>query len=335
MHSHHAPAHKRRRILSACLAGCATLAFSSAAWAQAAYPNRPIRIVVPFSPGGGSDAVARTVAIELAERLGQPVVVENRPGAGGSLGAAEVARAEPNGYTLLLGSTSELVQYPLLSSRPTYDSRKAFAPIGLIGSVPMALIVGKDVPGNSVQDIVAYAKANPGKVNFGSGGTGTMTHLAVELFANATGIKMTHVPYKGSAAVIPDVLNGNLQLAMSLLPGVLPFANDKGLLKIVAVSTDKRSPALVNVPTLRESGVKDYDTALWTCLLAPAGTPADVISKLNRELLAALAKPAVREALARQGADVTPGSPEQLTAKIVAEQRLWGALIKEKGITAE
>lgn len=329
-----APAALRRRIVLSLLAGAAALGSAPSALAQG-YPSRPIRIVVPFSPGGGSDAVGRTIAQELAERLGQPVVVENRPGAGGSLGAAEVARAEPNGYTLLLGSTSELVQYPLLSSRAIYDARKAFAPVGLIGSVPMALIVNKDLPVQSVEELVRYAKANPGKVNFGSGGTGTMTHLAVELFANATGTRMTHVPYKGSAAVIPDVLNGNLQLAMSLLPGVLPFANDKGMLKILAVSTDKRAPALAGVPSLREAGVKDYDSALWTALLAPAGTPPEVVGRLNRELLAALAKPAVREALARQGTDVTPSSPEQLAAKIVSEQRLWGALIKDKGITID
>jgi tripartite-type tricarboxylate transporter receptor subunit TctC len=324
----------RRRILSCFIAAAAALAFGSAAWAQA-WPSRPIRIVVPFAPGGGSDAVARSVAQELTERLGQAVIVDNRPGAGGSLGAAEVARAEPNGYTLLLGSTSELVQYPLLSTRATYDARTAFAPIGLIGSVPMALIANKDLPVNSVQDLVRYIRANPGKVNFGSGGTGTMTHLAVELFASAAGVKMTHVPYKGSAAVIPDVLNGNLQMAMSLLPGVLPFANDKGLLKIMAVSTDKRAPALANVPTLREAGVRDYDSALWTGLLAPAGTPPEVIGRLNRELLAALAKPAVRDALARQGTDVTPSSPEQLAAKIGSEQKLWAAVIREKGITVD
>jgi tripartite-type tricarboxylate transporter receptor subunit TctC len=323
----------RRRFLS-CGASAVAVFVAPSARAQA-YPGRPVRIVVPFAPGGGSDAVARTVAQELTERLGQSVVVENRPGAGGSLGAAEVARAEPNGYTLLLGSTSELVQYPLLSTRATYDSRKAFAPIGLIGSVPMALIVNKDVPANNVQELVRYARANPGKLNFGSGGTGTMTHLAVELFASATGVKMAHVPYKGSAAVIPDLLNGNLQVAMSLLPGVLPFANDKGMLKIMAVSTDKRVPALPNVPTLREAGVKDYDSALWTGLLAPAGTPPEVIARLQRELAAALAKPAVRDALARQGADVTPSSPEQLSAKIASEQKVWGDLIREKGITVE
>jgi tripartite-type tricarboxylate transporter receptor subunit TctC len=330
----HPAAASRRRAMLGLLASAALPALASAAWAQA-YPARPIRIVVPFSPGGGSDAVGRTLAQELAERLGQAVVVENRPGAGGSLGAAEVARAEPNGYTLLLGSTSELVQHPLLSPRSTYDARKGFAPIGLIGSVPMALIVNKDLPVNSVQDLVRYAKANPGKVNFGSGGTGTMTHLAVELFASATGLKMTHVPYKGSAAVIPDVLNGNLQLAMSLLPGVLPFANEKGMVKILAVSTDRRSPALPAVPTLREAGVKDYDSALWTALLAPAGTPPEIVARLNKELIAALARPSVRDTLARQGADVTPSSPEQLTEKIVAEQKLWGSLIKEKGLTID
>jgi tripartite-type tricarboxylate transporter receptor subunit TctC len=333
MHVSHAVARSRRRVVSCFLVSAAALVFGSAAWGQA-YPSRPVRIVVPFSPGGGSDAVARTLAQELTARLGQPVIVDNRPGAGGSLGAAEVARSEPNGYTLLLGSTSELVEYPLLSSRPPYDSRKAFAPIGLVGSVPMALIVSKDVPADSVQDLVKYAKANPGKLNFGSGGTGTTTHLAVELFATATGIKMMHVPYKGSAAVIPDVLNGNLQLAMSLLPGVLPFANDKRL-KIMAVSTDKRAPALANVPTMREAGVKDYDDALWTGLLAPAGTPQEIIARLHKELVAALANPAVKETLARLGAEVTPSSPEQLAAKISSEQKRWGALIKEKGITVD
>jgi tripartite-type tricarboxylate transporter receptor subunit TctC len=333
MHVSHAVASSRRRLLSRFIVSAAALVFGSVAWGQA-YPGRPVRIVVPFSAGGGSDAVARTVAQALTERLGQPVLVDNRPGAGGSLGAAEVARAEPNGYTLLLGSTSELVEYPLLSSRPPYDSGKAFAPIGLIGSIPMALIVSKDVPADSVQDLVKYAMANPGKLNFGSGGTGTTTHLAVELFATATGIRMMHVPYKGSAAVIPDLLNGNLQLAMSLLPAVLPFANDKRL-KIMAVSTNKRAPALGNVPTMREAGVKDYDDALWTGLLAPAGTPPEIVARLSKELLAALANPAVKEALSRQGADVTPSSPEQLAAKISSEQKLWGALIKEKGITVD
>ena len=325
---------RRRRVLTGIAAGGAALVLGARAWAQA-WPARPVRIVVPFSPGGGSDAVARTLAQELSGRLGQSVIVENRPGAGGSLGAAEVARAEPNGHTLLLGSTSELVQYPLLSSRPVYDAAKAFAPIGLIGSVPMALIVNNDVPANSVEELVRYARANPGKLNFGSGGLGTMTHLAVELFAQAAGIKLAHVPYKGSAAVIPDLLNGNLQLAMSLLPGVLPFANDKKLLKIMAVSTDKRAPALPSVPTLREAGVAGYDTALWTALPAPAGTPPEIVGRLNAELVAALARPAVRETLARQGTELTPSSPEQLAAKIGAEQRLWSALIREKGITLD
>jgi tripartite-type tricarboxylate transporter receptor subunit TctC len=322
---------KRRRIISLLALGAAAFCFGSSAHAQA-YPNHTIKLVVPFAPGGGSDAVARVIAHALSERLGQQVYVENRPGAGGSIGAGMVAKSEPDGYTLLLGSTSEIVQYPIMSTRKPYDATKAFAPIGMVGVVPMALIVGKDLPVNSVQDVIRYAKANPGKINFGSGGTGTATHLAVELFAASTGIKMTHVPYKGSAAVIPDMLNGNLQLAMSLVPGVIPYADGRANLKVLAVSTAKRAPTLASVPTMQEAGVKDYDTSLWTGLLAAAGTPKEIVAKLSSELTAALANPEVRSALARQGAEATPSTPAQFAARIGAEQKSWSALINEAGI---
>jgi tripartite-type tricarboxylate transporter receptor subunit TctC len=324
----------RRRVMSVLALGAAAFCFGASAHAQA-YPSRSIKLVVPFAPGGGSDAVARVIAQALSQRLGQQMYVENRPGAGGSIGAAMVAKSTPDGYTLLLGSTSEIVQYPIVSARKPYDALKAFAPIGLVGSVPMALIVNKDLPVNSVQDVIRYAKANPEKINFGSGGTGTTTHLAVELFAASTGIKLTHVPYKGSAAVIPDMLNGNIQLAMALVPGVMPFADGRANLKILAVSTANRAPALPAVPTMQEAAVKNYDTSLWTGLLAPAGTPKEIVTRLSSELGAALASPEVRSALARQGAEATPSTPEQFAAKVGAEQKSWSALISEAGIQIE
>jgi tripartite-type tricarboxylate transporter receptor subunit TctC len=331
---HHA-VETRRRLVAAFMLGAAVLGAASEASAQST-AARPIRIIVPFATGGGSDAVGRVVGQALGEHLGRAMIVENRTGAGGSIGADLVAKAAPDGATLLLASTSEIVHLPNVSVNGLpYDPVKDFAPIGLIGSVPMALMVNEALPVSSAQDVVRYAKANPGKISFGSGGTGTTTHLAVELFAANTGIRMTHIPYKGSGAVIPDLLNGNIQLAMSLLPAVMPFANGSGKVKILAVSTARRAPALPNVPTMQEAGVKDYDTTLWTGLLAPAGTPRDIVVKLNSDLLAVLAKPQVRDALAKQGAEATPSSPEQFSARIRTELKLWGELVKAAGIKIE
>jgi tripartite-type tricarboxylate transporter receptor subunit TctC len=324
-----------RRVLLGLLAVVTLGALASPVLAQA-YPSRPIKLIVPFATGGGSDTVGRVVAQALSERLGQSVVVENRTGAGGSIGADAVAKSAPDGYTLLLGSTSEIVHYPNVSPATVpYDPVKAFTPIALLGSVPMALAINDGIPANSVQEVIRFAKANPGKISFGSGGTGTTTHLAVELFAATAGIKMTHIPYKGSGAVIPDLLNGNIQLVMALLPAVMPFASGNSKVKLLAVSTAKRAAALPNVPTMQEAGVKDYDTTLWTGMLAPAGTPRDIVAKLNAELLAVLATPQVKEAMARQGAEPSPSSPEQFAAKIRSELQVWGTLIKEAGIKVE
>jgi tripartite-type tricarboxylate transporter receptor subunit TctC len=309
------------------------LLVSAAAFAQT-YPNRPIRLIIPFASGGGSDTVGRVIANALAPGLGQSLVVENRTGAGGAIGADAVAKAAPDGYTLLLGSTSEIVHLVNVSSKVPYDPVKDFAPISLIGSVPMALTVNQAVPVSSVQDLVRLAREQPGKLSFGSGGTGTTTHLAVELFAATAGIKMNHVPYKGSGAIIPDLLNGNLQLGMPLMPAILPQAAS-GKVKILAVSTAKRVPQLPNVPTLQEAGIKDYDTTLWTGMLAPAATPRDIVARLNREIVAALAKPEVKDALAKQGAEPIPSTPEQFAANIRAELKTMDALVKQAGIKVD
>jgi tripartite-type tricarboxylate transporter receptor subunit TctC len=318
----------RRFIATLCLTSIASVALAQD------YPNRPIRVIIPFATGGGSDTVGRIISQALGESLGRPLVVDNRTGAGGAIGADMVAKAAPDGYTLLLGSTSEIVHLVNVSAKVPYDPVKDFAPISLIGSVPMALTVNEAVPVSSVQELVRLAKAQPGKLSFGSGGTGTTTHLAVELFAASTGIKMTHVPYKGSGAIIPDLLNGNLQLGMPLLPAILPHAGG-GKLKILAVSTAKRAASLPNVPTLQEAGVKGYDTSLWTGMLAPAGTPRAIVIKLNGAIVAALARPEVRDALHKQGAEAIPSTPEQFAAAIRAELQTMGALVKEAGIKVE
>jgi len=303
------------------------------AFAQS-YPSRPVRMIVPFASGGGSDTVGRVISQALSASLGQGFVVENRTGAGGAIGADAVAKSAPDGYTLLLGSTSEIVHLVNVSTKVPYDPIKDFAPVGLVGSVPMALTVSEAMPVSSVQDLVKLAKAQPGKLSFGSGGTGTTTHLAVELFAATMGIKMTHVPYKGSGAIIPDLLNGNLQLGMPLLPAILPQASS-GKVKILAVSTAKRAPSLPNTPTLQEASVKGYDTTLWTGILAPAGTPREIVAKLNAETVAALAKAEVKDALNKQGAEPIPSTPGEFAAAIRTELQTMGKLVREAGIKVE
>jgi tripartite-type tricarboxylate transporter receptor subunit TctC len=298
------------------------------------YPSRPVRMIVPFASGGGSDTVGRVIAQALSASLGQGFVVENRTGAGGAIGADAVAKSAPDGYTLLLGSTSEIVHLVNVSTKVPYDPVKDFAPVSLVGSVPMALTVNEAVPAKTVQELVQLARAQPGKLSFGSGGTGTTTHLAVELFAATMDIKMTHVPYKGSGAIIPDLLNGNLQLGMPLLPAILPQAAS-GKVRILAVSTAKRVPSLPDVPTLQEAGVKGYDTTLWTGILAPTGTPQEIITRLNNEVRAALAKAEVRDALAKQGAEPIPSTPEQFAAAIRSELQTMGRLVREAGIKVE
>jgi tripartite-type tricarboxylate transporter receptor subunit TctC len=298
------------------------------------YPSRPVRMIIPFASGGGSDTVGRVISQALSASLGQGFVVENRTGAGGAIGADAVAKSAPDGYTLLLGSTSEIVHLVNVSTKVPYNPQKDFAPVSLVGSVPMALTVNAAVPAQSVQELVKLAKTQPGKLSFGSGGAGTTTHLAVELFAATMGIRMTHVPYKGSGAIVPDLLNGNLQLGMPLLPAILPQAGS-GKVRILAVSTAKRAPSLPNVPTLQEAGVKNYDTTLWTGILAPAGTPHDVITKLNAEVAAALAKAEVKDALAKQGAEPIPSTPEQFAAAIRSELQTMAKLVRDAGIKVE
>lgn len=316
--------------LPALLLSC--LAFTAAA--QEAYPTKPVRLVVPFPAGGGSDTIARVVGQKLGERLGQQFVVDNRTGAGGSIGAEAVARALPDGYTLLLGSTSEIVQYPNVNPKISYDSQRDFAPVSLVGSVPLVLVVHPSVPARSVQELIALARARPGELNFSSAGNGSTTHLAVELLVLAAGIRMTHVPYKGSPPAVTDLVAGRVQLGIPTMPAVLAFIKD-GRLRALGVSTAKRSAALPDVPSIREGGVPDYDTALWTGIFAPAGTPAAILSKLQSEIRVAVADQHVRETLAKQGAEPLTSTPEEFSAFIRSELARWAKVVKDANVKAD
>ncbi len=295
------------------------------------YPDRPIRIVVPFAAGGGSDVVGRAIAQKLSEKLGQSVVVENRTGAGGSLGATQVARAPADGYTLLLGSSSEIAQYPNVAANVPYDPQRDFTPIALIATVPLALTVSAALPVKTVPELLDHARANPGKLNYGSAGPGSSTHLAMVLLTSMTGTTMTHVPYRGSAPVVTDLIAGNLQLAIPTMSAVLPHAGG-GKLKILAVSTARRAMALPEVPTIHESGVPGYATGLWTGLLAPANTPAAIVARLHAAVSEALASPDLKETLAGQGAEQSGGTPEQFAEEIRRELAVWRDLVKQTGI---
>ena len=244
------------------------------------YPAKPVRMMVPFPAGGGSDTMGRIVGNKLSERLGQQIVVENRPGAAGSIGADIVARAPADGYTLLLGSTSELVQYPNVNPKIPYDPVRDFAPITLVGTIPLVLVVHPSLPVRNVKDLVALAKGRPGEINFGSAGQGATTHLAVELFILLSKVKLTHVPYKGSPQAVADLVAGNVQLGIPTMPAALPFIKS-GRVKVLAVSTAKRAANLPDVPTLAEAGVKGYEATLWTGILAPTGTPPPITDRLN------------------------------------------------------
>jgi tripartite-type tricarboxylate transporter receptor subunit TctC len=299
---------------------------SSHGFAQT-YPTKPIRMIVPFPAGGGSDTMGRIVGQKLGERLGQQVVVENRPGAGGSIGADAAAKAPPDGYTILLGSTSELVQYPNVNPKIPYNPLRDFAPVVMIGTVPLVLIVHPSLPVKNVKELVALAKTRPGEINFGSAGNGSTTHLAVELFALVTGVKMTHVPYKGSPQAVTDLIAGNVQLGIPTMPAALGFIRANRV-KALGVSTGTRTPVLPEVPSLKEAGVTGYDTALWTAVLVPAATPKDIVARLHGEIVKVLELAEVKAALAKQGAEATPGRPEQLGTYMRNELAQWAKVVK-------
>ena len=318
---------------AASLAVLMVIAAPMAAAAQN-YPTRPIMLVSPFPPGGSVSLVARIVAEKMSETLGQSMIVENRGGAGGTIGARLVAKSPPDGYTLLLGYTGTLAIGPSMYPNAGFDPRKDFAPIGRIGSAPTMLVVHPSVPAHSVAELIAYAKGRPGEVNFGSAGIGTVGHLAGELFATMAGVKLTHVPYKGTGPAITDLLGGHIPMMFTPIPTAHAQA-ESGLLRALAVSSAQRSSLLPGLPTVAESGLPGYEAGLRYGLVAPAGTPRPVIERLNKELRLALAAEDVRQRLATDGAETLPSTPEEYAADLDREEATWSKLVNALGLKGE
>jgi tripartite-type tricarboxylate transporter receptor subunit TctC len=309
------------------------LAFASGAFAQA-WPAKPVTFVVPFAPGGGTDITARTIAARLTQKWGQSVVVENRGGAGGLLGADVVAKAKPDGYTLLIANVGITSINPALYTKMPYDAEKAFVPISLICELPFVLMASPAFPPNSVKELVAYARGKPGEVTFASSGAGGSPHLTAEIFQAATGTKMTHVPYKGGGPAMIDLMSGQVNI---LFASVLEGSGHikAGKLKGLAISHAKRNPALPEVPTLAEAGVPNAESGSWIALLAPAGTSFSLIEKINSDIREAVSLPEVRERLIGQGAVPQASTPRELQALIDADLRRYGAIIRAQGLKAE
>jgi tripartite-type tricarboxylate transporter receptor subunit TctC len=321
----------RRTLLAALAASLAVAAaVPPAALAQTAFPTRPIRIVVPFPPGGTTDILARAAAQKMAEAWKEQAVVDNRPGAGGNIGAELVAKAPPDGYTMLMGTVGTHSINASLYAKMPYDHVRDFAPVILVAAVPNVLVVHPSVPVNSVAELIAYAKANPGRLNFASSGSGTSIHLAGELFKVMAGVTMTHVPYKGSAPAIADLVGGQVQLMFDNLPSALPQIK-AGRLRALGVTSAQRAPALPDVPTIAESGLPGYEASSWFGLLAPAGTPKDVVAKVNGEVARWLASPEAKEKLLSQGANAAGGTPEDFARHIAAETAKWQQVVKASG----
>jgi tripartite-type tricarboxylate transporter receptor subunit TctC len=298
------------------------------------YPNRPITLIVPFPPGGSTTVMARNVADKMAATLGQQIVVDNRGGAGGTIGTRSAAKAAPDGYTILLGYTGTLSIAPSLYAHAGYDPRKDFAPIGMIGTAPSVLVVHPSVPVKSVAELIAYAKAASAPVAYGSPGVGTANHLAAELFANAAGVKLQHIPYKGSGPAMSDLVGGHIPMMFVPIPAAIGNVQS-GTLRGLAVSSPKRSSMLPDLPSVQEAGVKDFDVALRYGLAAPAGTPRPIVDKLNKALNAALASDEVKKRLATEGAEALPGTPEAYADDIDREEKKWSALVRRLNLKVE
>jgi tripartite-type tricarboxylate transporter receptor subunit TctC len=310
------------------LLGGLLLSAATAAQAQP-YPNRSIRMIVPYTAGGGVDVVARHLSTELSKRLGQPIVVENKVGAGSNIGSDSVAKAAPDGYTLLMASPANAINMSLYRKMP-YNTQRDLAPVALVGAVPSVLTVNPAFPARTIQEFVAIAKGKPGTVNYGSGGNGTSEHLAAEMFKAMAGVDMVHVPYKGGAAAMTDVIGGQISAMFSNQLGAMPHIKG-GKLRVLGVADTNRSAALPDTPTFAEAGYPDFLVTVWWGVMAPAGTPKDVIERLNKEINAALATPELKKRLDDMGARVIGGSPEDFSAFLSAEITRWARAVKDSG----
>lgn len=310
---------------------------SAPAWADPSYPNKPIRIIVPFTPGGSPDVLARTIGQKISESTGAPVVIENVAGAGGTVGADRASKAAPDGYTLLMGHVGTLAVAPAVYPNLPYDPIKSFVPVAWVAKVPNVLAVHPSMPVNNVTELVKYLKANPGKVNYGSGGNGSAAHLAMEYFKLSTQTFVVHVPYRGTAPLVTDAIAGQIQMVFTGAPALVPMVK-AGKLRAIAVSSPKRLDLLPDVPTLAESGVKGlegFEADQWYGLVAPAGTPAAVVQKLNQVVNANLTAPEMVARLKTEGATATPASPEAFGQLIQREIKRWRPVVLNAKISAD
>lgn len=298
------------------------------------YPVRPITMIVPFTPGGGTDIMARLVADKLGRGLGQPVVVENKAGAGGTIGTELAARSEPNGYTLMMGSVSTISINPSLYKKLNINPIKDLAPIGLFASTPSVIAVPNNLPVNTLQELIAYAKANPGKVNFGSAGSGTSHHLAGELFKQQAGVDAQHVPYKGSAPALLGLMRGDVQFLIANMPSLKPAIDGKQI-KPLALTSLERSAQFPDYKTANESGLPGFEVIVWYGIFAPAGTPEAIINRLNGELRKITAMPDVRKKLTEEGADAINSSPREFEQRIQKDYETWKKVVDSSGAKAD
>jgi tripartite-type tricarboxylate transporter receptor subunit TctC len=309
------------------------LAIAPAVFAQT-WPAKPMRLMVPFPPGGSTDIVARIVAQKLSERLGQSIVIENRGGAGGTLGTAVVAKAAPDGYTLTVASTSTHVVAPSVYTKLDYDPVKDFAPVSLMAVSPYLLVVTPSLPAKTLQELVALAKKQPGKLNYASAGVGSTTHLAMEMLKSVSGTYMLHIPYNGNGPAGTAVIGGQVEVLFGSLPALLPHAKS-GRARALAVGTPKRSPSLPDVPTVAESGYPGFDASLWLAIMAPAGTPQPILERLNREIVALIGATETREALDKAGAEPLTSTPAELAAMIRDGVPKYATIVKTAGVKPE
>ncbi|CAG2131824.1 Bug family tripartite tricarboxylate transporter substrate binding protein [Cupriavidus numazuensis] len=324
----------RRALLLSSLA-CASLLLAPSLAAANDYPNKPIRLVVPYPPGGATDVIGRTLAQHLSATLGQQVVVDNRAGAAGNIGADLVAKAAPDGYTLLMGAlTSHAINAALYKGRVPYDIEKSFAPVAIVGTVPLVFVVNPSVNASTLPQLVSLAKSKPGTITYGSAGNGSPQHLAGEMFKRMAGVDMLHVPYKGSGPAMTDLIGGQVLSMVETVPAAQAYVKG-GKIRALAVTSSQRVSALPDVPTAAEAGLKDFEVSSMFGIVAPAGTPAPVIDRLSADLKKILAEPDVKEALLKQGAIATWTTPAQTGARIKSELARWNTVIRDAGVKPE
>ena len=317
-----------------CVAALGLVLFATAGVSAQDYPSRPVTLIVPYAAGGGNDVMARIVAEKMSKSLGQQIVIENKGGAGGSIATRQVAKAAPDGYTLGLGGTGTHAINPTLYPNVGYDPRKDFAPVGLIATSALVVLVNTTVPVKTIGELIALAKRDPGKLNYASAGVGSGIHLGAELFATMAGVKLTHIPYKGSSPALTDLIGGHVAIYFSSLPPAIALIKE-GKVRALAVTGPARSPLLPDLPTVAEAALPGYESVLHYGIVAPAGTPRPIVNKLNAAMQAALAEPEVRERIIADGAEPLPGTPEDYATDIDREETKWSKVVKVSGAKVE